>query len=607
MTESQFIEKNKEKWRELENLLAREEKDADRLHQLFVEVSSDLSYARTFYANRSVRLYLNNLTQQVFDSMSRRSTGIRFSSVVEFFRQILPLEVLRHRNAFLVSFLVFVISVGIGIISSSNNPDFARVILGDEYINLTEDNINSGDPMAIYKDERKVDMFLGITFNNIQVAFLAFVLGLFGTFGTVVVLMSNGIMLGAFQYFFYSKGLFLTSFLTIWIHGTIEISAIIIAGAAGIILGNGLLFPNTYDRLLSLQIAAKSALKVLLGTVPLFVIAGILESYVTRHTDLEDAVKCSIIALSLLFILAMWVLLPYRLRGRDIVRSDLSENSRMHYTPMSINKFEYRTVGESFILAVAQIRQLMGPYMKYILIPALTVFALISWYLLNTVDLNYEELHEQRPSLFIFKYGGASIFLTLVLSLALAISLLTRYLSENRSDLDLAYTKRFFPWFFLMSVVIIAPVYFLSSWFAIILLCILTPQFIFILSYLLVEKGNAAPEIIRSTYLFSVRNYFHFIPPIGIALFFSWMLIVLFQSGISSYIISFVRWHEIFEFQILDEIFIQQIIVVAVVLLVIPLLYFLLLSTYFSQRCWTEALDLKEKLKKFGEGANVME
>ena len=62
--------------------------------------------------------------------------------------------------------------------------------------------------MAVYKDDDQIDMFFAITYNNMRVALLAFVLGLIGSIGTVFVLISNGIMLGAFQYFFYSKGLF---------------------------------------------------------------------------------------------------------------------------------------------------------------------------------------------------------------------------------------------------------------------------------------------------------------------------------------------------------------------------------------------------------------
>ena len=71
-------------------------------------------------------------------------------------------------------------------------------------------------------------MSLGIAFNNLYVACLTFVLGVFYAIGSLFVLISNGIMVGVFQYFFIQQGLFLESFLTIWIHGTLEISAIVL-------------------------------------------------------------------------------------------------------------------------------------------------------------------------------------------------------------------------------------------------------------------------------------------------------------------------------------------------------------------------------------------
>ena len=89
-------------------------------------------------------------------------------------------------------------------------------------------------------------------------------------------------MLGSFQYFFYSKGLLLTSLLTIWLHGTIEIISIVMAGGAGIIMGNSWAFPRTYSRMASLKNGAKTGAKVMLGLIPMFITAGFIESYVTR-------------------------------------------------------------------------------------------------------------------------------------------------------------------------------------------------------------------------------------------------------------------------------------------------------------------------------------
>src|SRR5690606_4244934 len=119
----------------------------------------------------------------------------------------------------------------------------------------------------------QVSMFLQIAANNIYVSLLMFVSGIFISIGPVFMLLRNGIMLGSFQYFFFSKGLGAASLLVIWIHGTLEISAIVMAGAAGLVLGQGLLFPKTYTRLQAFKNSAKDGTKMALGIVPILIVA----------------------------------------------------------------------------------------------------------------------------------------------------------------------------------------------------------------------------------------------------------------------------------------------------------------------------------------------
>jgi uncharacterized membrane protein SpoIIM required for sporulation len=131
--------------------------------------------------------------------------------------------------------------------------------------------------------------------------------------GTVLVLFYNGIMLGSFQYFFYTHGLLVTSALTIWIHGTLEISAIVIAGCAGLTMGNSLVFPQTYSRLDSFLIGARKGLKIVIGLVPIFVMAGFLEGFVTRHTEMPVLLKLFIIFSSLALIIFYFIIYPIQL------------------------------------------------------------------------------------------------------------------------------------------------------------------------------------------------------------------------------------------------------------------------------------------------------
>jgi uncharacterized membrane protein SpoIIM required for sporulation len=218
----------------------------------------------------------------------------------------------------LISFLIFTISGIIGAISAANDDTFVRLIMGDAYVNETLANIEKGDPMAVYKQMGQTEMFLGITFNNVRVSFFVFIAGIFTSLATGYLLFYNGIMLGAFQYFFFQKGLLITSVLTIWIHGTLEISAIIIAGAAGIIMGNGILFPGTYTRTQSFGRAAKKGLKIIIGLVPVFFVAGFLEGFITRMTSMPDIIKIAIILGSAIFILIYFIFIPLNIRKNGL-------------------------------------------------------------------------------------------------------------------------------------------------------------------------------------------------------------------------------------------------------------------------------------------------
>src|SRR5262249_24896593 len=146
----------------------------------------------------------------------------------------------------------------------------------------------------------------------IAVSFMTFVAGLFFSIGTVWMLFKNGVMLGAFQYYFFAKGLGWKSVLVIWIHGTLGISSIIIAGGAGLILGNSLLLPGTYRRIDSLKRGAKDGLKCLIGLVPVFIAAAFLEGFVTRYSTMPIWASISILALSLTFIIWYFIIYPIR-------------------------------------------------------------------------------------------------------------------------------------------------------------------------------------------------------------------------------------------------------------------------------------------------------
>jgi uncharacterized membrane protein SpoIIM required for sporulation len=159
-------------------------------------------------------------------------------------------------------------------------------------------------------------MFLGITLNNIKVSFFVFSLGLFTPVGVGYILLRNGIMLGTFQSFLADQGFLLDSVATIWVHGTFEIFAIIAAGGAGIIIGNSIIFPKTYTRLLSFRNGALQGSKIIIGLIPIFIVAGFLEGFVTRYTQAPYWIRFSIIGCSLISIVLYFYIYPIYLNKK---------------------------------------------------------------------------------------------------------------------------------------------------------------------------------------------------------------------------------------------------------------------------------------------------
>lgn len=318
MREVVFLNRNAEKWKQFEADLAHSRKaDPDRLADLYVELMDDLSYAKTFFPGSKTITYLNSLAARVHQKIYKNKREEK-GRLIRFWKEDVPLLMYSRRKELYYSFVLMLLSVAIGVISAANDEGYIRSILGDGYVNMTIANIRHGDPLAVYKSEGGVNMFLWIPFHNIQVALATFAYGITLSIGTVIYIAMNGIMLGSFLTLFYRYNVLNQALLTVWIHGTLEISAIVVAGCAGLTLGNSILFPGTYTRLQSFRRGAAEGMKIAIGLSPVLVVAGFLESFITRHTEWPFAIHLAIILLSLAFVIGYFVLYPLHLHRRTI-------------------------------------------------------------------------------------------------------------------------------------------------------------------------------------------------------------------------------------------------------------------------------------------------
>lgn len=317
MNELTFIQNNIEKWEHVE-IMTKDlsQETPDDIADAYSDVTADLAFAYTHYPSSRIAMYLNNLAAVLHNAIYRNKREKR-KRIITFWTQEVPLVMYDARRLLALSAIIFIVSTAIGVVSQMAVPEFCRYILGDSYMDMTIANIKRGEPFAIYASGAESSMFSTITANNIYVAFVIYLEGIFTSFFTAFHLFNNGVMFGCFEAFFAQNGLLWKSILTVMLHGTLELSAIIVAGSAGIAMGNGWLFPGTYSRIESFRRGVKRGLKIVVGTVPIFVIAGFVESYITRHTHIPDAIRLMVILLSAAFVVFYYIIYPRTLFNKS--------------------------------------------------------------------------------------------------------------------------------------------------------------------------------------------------------------------------------------------------------------------------------------------------
>ncbi|MBS1587915.1 MAG: stage II sporulation protein M [Bacteroidetes bacterium] len=312
MREGYFIKKNKERWQRY----AESTEDPDEVAKRFTYLVDDLSYAKTFYPSSNTVKYINSLAAKIFLSIYKNKKESR-NRLITFWTAELPLIIRRHHKVLLYTFIFFAVFVAIGVFSAWQDQTFIRAILGDRYVDMTEQNIARGEPFGVYNSENELIMFVEIAFNNILVSFICFASGIFISIGTIYFLFRNSLMLGVFEYMFFQKGMGFKSILVVSTHGTLEISALVIACTAGLIMGNSILFPKSYTRMQSLMAATKDAVKIVISLVPIFITAAFFEGFVTRHTGMPVWLNLIVLGGSLLFVVWYYIIYPIKVSKRQ--------------------------------------------------------------------------------------------------------------------------------------------------------------------------------------------------------------------------------------------------------------------------------------------------
>jgi uncharacterized membrane protein SpoIIM required for sporulation len=314
MREASFVSRNKARWQEFEKALQNpQQTPPDKLAELFIQITDDLSFSRTQYPQSRTTQYLNSLGSKIHGEIykNKKEEKNRF---VLFWKTELPAVMYTVRKQLLYAFIIFFVAGVLGAVSVAYDDTFVRLILGDGYVNMTLENIKGGNPTEVYSSSREMDMFFMITLNNIMVSFRIFVLGVMASLGTGLMLFYNAVMVGTFIMFFYQESQLSQALPVIMLHGTIELTSIVIAAAAGFVMGNSILFPGTYSRLASFRMGAIKGLKIVMGLVPFFILAGFIESFITRYAFMHWSLKAGVIGLSALLMIYYFIIYPIQLK-----------------------------------------------------------------------------------------------------------------------------------------------------------------------------------------------------------------------------------------------------------------------------------------------------
>lgn len=288
---NRFVHERRSDWDALEGLLALVEakgmraldiEGARRFGKLYRSVSSDLIRARTELVDASVTDYLNDLVARSYARVHAGS-GRHARHVLRFFLEGFPRLFREEWKAIALSALLLFAGGAVGATAVAIDGDALGVLIPEQHQAWTPDERIARDAERGAHGADQAASFSSFLFtHNIKVSFLVFALGVTFGVGTVSVLFYNGVPLGALAMQYHDAGQDLFFWAWILPHGIPELTAIFIAGGAGLLLARGLLVPDRRARRDALVHEARRAARLVVGAMPILVVSGFIEGTISQ-------------------------------------------------------------------------------------------------------------------------------------------------------------------------------------------------------------------------------------------------------------------------------------------------------------------------------------
>ena len=294
MISTRWLEKRRPHWNRLEQLVAASGRrsvtsltpaELQELALLYRQSASDLSTVREDPTSTQLALYLNQLLGRAHNLiyMGRRASR---RGIWTFYKNTYPKIFRETFPDTFAAFVLFLVAGLAGVLMGLADPGFSRYFLGPHMMQSIENHKMWTDSIVTIKPMASS----GIMTNNMSVAFAAFAFGITAGIGTVWMMLLNGLMMGVVGVACWREGMSLSLWSFVAAHGVLELPAIFIAGGAGIGIAKGLLFPGVLPRRESLVRAGARSVRLVLGTIPMLLIAGFVEAFVSP-TGLAPYVK----------------------------------------------------------------------------------------------------------------------------------------------------------------------------------------------------------------------------------------------------------------------------------------------------------------------------
>ena len=282
MISNRWLEKRKPSWARLEELVARcnrgvsglSHSELQELGSLYRQTASDLAAVREDASNRQLATYLNQLLGRSHNLIYLGHKP-KVSGIVRFYRDVYPQVFRETLRQTLLVVAIFVFTGVVAWVITSKDPAFAYRLLGPRMMETIEQRKMWTESIVTVKPLASS----GIMTNNLSVAFSTFAMGITAGIGTIWMIAINGLLIGVIGAATWKAGMAVQLWSFVAPHGVLELPAIFIAGGAGLEIARGMLFPGMLPRRLSLVKAGGRAAKLLLGTIPLLVVAGLIEGF----------------------------------------------------------------------------------------------------------------------------------------------------------------------------------------------------------------------------------------------------------------------------------------------------------------------------------------